>query len=65
MLMGSVAEEVVRRAPCPVLTLKHPQELLAEETTEDESGTEPVAGEMSAESHPAKPRHESAQHYQG
>ena len=23
-LMGSVAEEVVRKAPCPVLTVKHP-----------------------------------------
>ena len=26
LLMGSVAEEVVRRADCPVLTLKHPVE---------------------------------------
>jgi nucleotide-binding universal stress UspA family protein len=25
MLMGSVAESVVRRAPCPVLTVRHPQ----------------------------------------
>lgn len=25
MLMGSVAENVVRRAPCPVLTVRHPQ----------------------------------------
>lgn len=25
MLMGSVAEHVVRRAPCPVLTVRHPQ----------------------------------------
>lgn len=24
MLMGSVAEQVMRRAPCPVLTIKHP-----------------------------------------
>ncbi len=24
MLMGSVAEQVVRRAPCPVLTVKAP-----------------------------------------
>jgi nucleotide-binding universal stress UspA family protein len=24
LLMGSVAEEVMRKAPCPVLTLKHP-----------------------------------------
>jgi nucleotide-binding universal stress UspA family protein len=25
MLMGSVAERVVRTAPCPVLTVRHPQ----------------------------------------
>ena len=25
LLMGSVAEEVVRRAPCPVLTVRHPE----------------------------------------
>jgi nucleotide-binding universal stress UspA family protein len=25
MLMGSVAERVVRKAPCPVLTVKHPE----------------------------------------
>ena len=25
MLMGSVAERVVRKAPCPVLTVRHPQ----------------------------------------
>lgn len=25
MLLGSVAEKVVRRAPCPVLTVRHPQ----------------------------------------
>lgn len=25
MLIGSVAEKVVRKAPCPVLTVKHPQ----------------------------------------
>jgi nucleotide-binding universal stress UspA family protein len=24
LLLGSVAEEVMRKAPCPVLTLKHP-----------------------------------------
>lgn len=27
LLMGSVAEEVMRRAPCPVLTVKSPQHL--------------------------------------
>ena len=25
LLMGSVAERVVRTAPCPVLTVRHPQ----------------------------------------
>ena len=25
MLMGSVAEKIVRKAPCPVLTVRHPQ----------------------------------------
>jgi len=25
ILMGSVAEKVVRRAPCPVLTVRHPE----------------------------------------
>ena len=25
MLMGSVAERVVRKAPCPVLTVRHPE----------------------------------------
>ena len=25
MIMGSVAERVVRRAPCPVLTVRHPE----------------------------------------
>ena len=25
LLMGSVAEKVVRMAPCPVLTVRHPQ----------------------------------------
>ncbi len=25
LLMGSVAEKVVRRAPCPVLTVRHPE----------------------------------------
>jgi len=25
MLLGSVAEQVVRKAPCPVLTVRHPE----------------------------------------
>jgi nucleotide-binding universal stress UspA family protein len=25
MLMGSVAEKVVRKSPCPVLTVRHPE----------------------------------------
>jgi nucleotide-binding universal stress UspA family protein len=25
MLMGNVAEKVVRKAPCPVLTVRHPE----------------------------------------
>lgn len=36
MLLGSVAERVVRRAPCPVLTVRHPQHefVLEEAATE-------------------------------
>jgi nucleotide-binding universal stress UspA family protein len=35
MLMGSVAERVVRTAPCPVLTVRHPQhEFITESATE-------------------------------
>ena len=35
-MMGSVAEKVVRTAPCPVLTVRHPQHefVIPEETTE-------------------------------
>jgi nucleotide-binding universal stress UspA family protein len=29
LLMGSTAEKVVRKAPCPVLTVKHPKQLFA------------------------------------
>jgi hypothetical protein len=33
--MGSVAEKVVRHAPCPVLTVRHPErEFIMPETTE-------------------------------
>ena len=32
MLMGSVAEAVVRRAPCPVFTMKQPEQEPAEKT---------------------------------
>jgi nucleotide-binding universal stress UspA family protein len=29
ILLGSTAEKVVRKAPCPVLTVKHPKQLFA------------------------------------
>jgi nucleotide-binding universal stress UspA family protein len=29
ILMGSTAEKVVRKAPCPVLTVKHPKQIFA------------------------------------
>jgi nucleotide-binding universal stress UspA family protein len=32
MLLGSVAEKVVRRAPCPVLTVRHPQHDFVDES---------------------------------
>jgi universal stress protein A len=38
LLMGSVAEAVVRRAPCPVLTLKQPHDSGREGATEPQSG---------------------------
>jgi len=34
MLMGSVAEQIVRKAPCPVLTLKQPMSVSAAEAEE-------------------------------
>ena len=45
MLMGSVAERVVRTAPCPVLTVRHPQhEFVSEGLVEVEAEqAEPVA----------------------
>ena len=33
MLMGSVAERVVRRGPCPVLTVRHPEHEFVEPGT--------------------------------
>lgn len=45
MLLGSVAERIVRRAPCPVLTVRHPQhEFVVEPLT---SATPDVAGATS------------------
>lgn len=37
MLMGSTAEAVVRKAPCPVLTLKQPMLITGEDAMEAES----------------------------
>jgi len=38
VLMGSVAERVVRTAPCPVLTVRHPQhEFVSEALLQDEA----------------------------
>jgi nucleotide-binding universal stress UspA family protein len=37
LLMGSVAEAVVRRAPCPVLTLKQPDKQSRENADESDS----------------------------
>lgn len=39
VLMGSVAEEVARRSPCPVLIVRAPHEIPAEEPTELEITT--------------------------
>jgi len=36
MLLGSVAERVVRAAPCPVLTVRHPQREFVTEGSSDE-----------------------------
>lgn len=45
LLMGSVAEEVVRKAPCPVVTVKAPasQVRAAGETTSETTGSPAVA----------------------
>jgi nucleotide-binding universal stress UspA family protein len=68
LLMGSVAEEVVRHAPCPVLTLKQPQEVLAamEDSSADHSQSE--AGEVCEGTCDEKSKeqgHESLQNYVG
>ncbi len=34
MLLGSIAEKVIRRAPCPVLTVRHPQREFVEPAVE-------------------------------
>jgi universal stress protein A len=39
LLMGSVAEQVVRRAPCPVLTMKAPFPAEQAEGRQAEAGT--------------------------
>jgi nucleotide-binding universal stress UspA family protein len=39
LLMGSVAEQVVRRAPCPVLTMKAPFPAEQAEGQQAEAGT--------------------------
>ena len=44
MLMGSVAERVVRTAPCPVLTVRHPQhEFVSQGLAQVEAEAAPVA----------------------
>src|SRR5262245_7150832 len=41
LLMGSVAERVVRTAPCPVLTVRHPErEVVVEDRTDGDSVAE-------------------------
>ena len=47
MLLGSVAEKVVRKAPCPVLTVRHPQhEFVESEAEHREAGAVPSAPPM-------------------
>ena len=43
MLIGSVAERVVRRAPCPVLTVRYPEHEFVREETAAIAATAPVA----------------------
>ncbi len=46
MLLGSVAERVVRTAPCPVLTVRHPQREFVEEPQPEHAfdGAQVLAG---------------------
>ena len=43
MLMGSVAEKVVRRAPCPVLTVKQPVRVVRKAAEPAAPGIDPPA----------------------
>jgi nucleotide-binding universal stress UspA family protein len=52
MLMGSVAERVVRTAPCPVLTVRHPQH----EFVDDAVAVERVPANAGAETRPVEQR---------
>ncbi len=53
LLMGSVAEQVVRRAPCPVVTVKMPQPA-ARSAAEPISGTAGGTAEETTISHPGE-----------
>ena len=45
MLVGSVAEKVVRRAPCPVLTVRHPEHEFIVPDAADTTGTPELGGQ--------------------
>ena len=64
LLMGSVAEDVVRHAPCPVLTLKQPQEVLAAMEKSSAGHSPSEAGEGS-DAGANEQGHESLQNYVG
>jgi hypothetical protein len=58
LLMGSVAEQVVRQAPCPVVTVRLP--FPAERPARPASGARPEgAGEQDSEAGPALARAET------